>query len=119
MVEAPRDVLLGVPKNRKNRHSRVRVFGDYSIHIIFSTRRRFVVYLTKWEFQKQRFFSVSLLLDCFILLICTLHRVDIEATEFFFCHNNLNLTYGAKNNVTIVTFCRVRVIRPWQPYVLL
>ncbi len=49
----------------------------------------------KWDFKKQNFLSVSVLLDCFILLISTLHRVDIETIEFLFCHNNLNLTYEA------------------------
>ena len=37
-------------------------------------------------------YSVSVLLDCFILLISTLHMIDIGAIEFLFCHNNLNST---------------------------
>ena len=44
-------------------------------------------------FSKTIIFSVSVLLDCLILLINTLHRVDIEAIEFLFCQNNLNSTY--------------------------
>ena len=52
-------------------------------------------YIMKWDFQKQSFFNVSVLLDCFILLISTLHRVDFEAIEFLFCQNSLNLTYEA------------------------
>ena len=39
--------------------------------------------------------TVSVVLDCFILLISNLHRVDIQAIEFLFCPNNLNLTYEA------------------------
>ena len=46
-------------------------------------------------FSKTVFFSVSVLFDFFNLLISTLHRVDIEAIEFLFCHNNLNSTYEA------------------------
>ena len=69
----------------------------YSIRIICSTGPRFVVsrsFLISWDFQKQ-FFSVSVLLDCFILLISALHRVDIEAVGFLFCHYDLNSTYEA------------------------
>ena len=63
----------------------------------------------KWDFQKQNFFSVSVLLDCFILLIRTLHRVDIEAIDFLFCHNNLNSTYEAAKTGFVFLLHKMRL----------
>ena len=65
----------------------------------------------KWDFQKQNFFSISVLLDCFILLISTLHTVDIEAIEFLSCGNNLNSTYEAAK--TGFDFLRYKMLLFW------